>query len=350
MRLITRANCVPCEAQFGVEPLTTSEAMETPKEHWQYELAELPAFEARGAARSMPWEEDDDTFKAFRARLPEKVTPEAIYERIALPLLQAPADAPQRSEAWHLSRAFAVTASQFASASNENPNMSARKLLEAKTFPKKHGFQGNSFTEWGSIHEVHAEEAFISFLNKAKNTSSTKASNGDWEFSDGSKLTHISHHRNSSQPFLGFSPDALLWSADASEVSLVEYKCPAFRRSGPGHPYAGKNDLCVPRQYMPQLQGSMQLLREAYPEKECVRAWFVVWQAHQFFVTHVPFVPRFASKIVQASSSFFKDQFLPACADAVTQREATLPALWATASQDEPSAGQRRSPLEPDCQ
>ena len=31
--------------------------------------------------------------------------------------------------------------------------MSQNKLLASKIFPTKHGFGGNSFTEWGTIHE-----------------------------------------------------------------------------------------------------------------------------------------------------------------------------------------------------
>ena len=323
MRLITLANAECPEEQFGIKPLETSPAMATPIEHAAYELTELPTVEAR-APRSMPWEEDDSVFLAFRTKLPLVVTGDTIYEHIAKPMLALPTDAPQRSEGWHLARSFAVTASQFASAANENPSMSQNKLLLSKTFPKTQGFGGNGFTEWGTIHEKHAEEAFVQFLCERKQaTAVTRLNGGDTEvhFSDGSCITHESHKRNAAQPFLGFSPDGLLWNADKTEVALIEYKCPAYQRSGPGHPYAAKNELCIPRQYMPQIQGSLQLLRDCYSGVKCVRAWFVVWQAHQFFVTHVPYVPRFADKIVEASASFFKDRFLPACADAVKERD-----------------------------
>jgi hypothetical protein len=120
---------------------------------------------------------------------------------------------------------------------------------------------------------------------------------------------------------LGFSPDALLWNKDRTEVELIEYKCPAYQRSGPGHPYAAKNSICVPRQYMPQIQGSMHLLRERFPGVRCVRSWFVVWQAHQFFVTHVPYVPQYAERTVAAGTSFFHERFLPACIDAIKERD-----------------------------
>jgi len=326
MRLISIANCVEnCEEQFGLRPLETSPAMATPIEHSAYELTELPTFTPQ-TPRGMPWEEDEATFIKFRATLPEVVTGETIYNLVAKPLLAGPTDAPQRSDAWHAARSFAMTASQFASAASENPNMSPSKLLLTKTYPRQNGFTGNSFTEWGTVHEKHAEEAFIQFLCEHKQaTSTTDTVDGQIEvrFSDGSRLTHMSHLRNAKLPFLGFSPDALLWNADSTEVSLVEYKCPAYQRSGPGHPYAAKNSLCVPRHYMPQIQGSLQLLRENYRGVKCVRAWFVVWQAHQFFVTHVPFVPRFANKIVEASSTFFKERFLPACAQAVALRDLT---------------------------
>lgn len=341
MRLVTIQNCDQPELSLGIAPLTTSPAMATPLEHSIYELTELPTVAPR-TPKGMPWEEDDSTFLKFRRGLPLDITPTVIYEQVAKPLLDLPLDAEQRSEGWHLSRSFAVTASQFASAANENPSMSANKLLNSKTYPKAYGFAGNGFTEWGTQHEKHAEEAFVAFL--ATHCGKATPANGDIVFADGSILSHISHKRDPTQPFLGFSPDALFWSNDAQEVSLVEYKCPAYQRSGPGHPYAAKNELCVPRQYMPQLQGSMLILRKCYPEVVCKRAWFVVWQAHQFFVTHVPYVPRFAEKIVADSTSFFKDRFLPACAEAITLRDGILraslanvgvtPAIHAKASED----------------
>lgn len=329
MRLITIANCEVAEECLGIGPLKTSPAMATPIEHSAYELVDLPKYEVSGKTRAMPWEEDDETFLKFRTQLPLEVTSDVIYEKVAVPLLNAPIDGEQRSDAWHMSRLFAVTASQFASASNENPTFSSNKLLTSKTYPKANGFTGNAFTEWGVLHEKHAEESFIKFLCETKKTTSTLVSvegRDEVHFGDGSRLVHVAHVRSPSRPFLGFSPDGLLWSPDNTEVSLIEYKCPAFQRSGPGHPYAAKNELCIPRQYMPQLQGSMLLLREANPGVRCVRAWFVVWQAHQFFVTHVPYVPQFAQRILESSSTFFKDRFLPACAEAVSLRDGILKA------------------------
>ena len=322
MRLISLSNCITQDASLGLNALETSIAMATPLSHADYELVELAPPTLRDV-KGMPWEQDDESFRKFRAALPANVTGADLYEKVALPILQQTADAPQRSDAWHVARSFAVTASQFASASDENPNMSRNKLLAAKTYPKRDGFSGNAFTEWGSVHEKHAEEAFVQFLESKLGTA-TKDASGDVKFADGSKLTHPSHKRDATTPYLGFSPDALLWGPEERTVSLVEYKCPAYNRSGPGHPYAAKNELCVPRQYMPQIQGSLHILRACYPAVECVRAWFVVWQAHQFFVTHIPFVPKYATRIVEASSTFFKDQFLPACADAVRARDSVL--------------------------
>jgi hypothetical protein len=324
MRLITLANSVTSESKFGLAPLETSPAMATPIAHSAYELIDLPQ-PGEQRTRGMPWEEDDETFLRFRSTLPIEVTPEVIYDKVAKPALDMSAEGgPQRSEEWHAARRFAVTASQFASASNENPTFSQAKLLTSKTYPKQNAFTGNSFTEWGAQHEKHAEEAFVQFLCEQLNATS-ELKGDDVYFSDGSKLTHSAHKRGSI-PYLGFSPDALLWSPDEKEVALVEYKCPAYQRSGPGHPYANKNELNIPRQYMPQIQGSLHILKECYPDTVCIRSWFVVWQAHQFFVTHVPFVPSYASRIVSASSAFFKDKFLPACVEAVSLRDGIVKA------------------------
>ena len=311
MRLISLANCISTDEKFGLKALDTSPAMATPIEHSAYELTELPQPTLR-PLRGMPWEESDEDFLRFRAELPPTLTPATLCSHVVLPVGKQ-TDGVQRSDEWHKQRSFAVTASQFASAAHENPNMSSKKLLSEKVYPKRGGFQGNAYTEWGSVHEKHAEEAFIAFLSK---------------FPESGALEHPSHIRHSSSAWLGFSPDALLWSADRKEVALVEYKCPAYQRSGPGHPYAAKNALCIPRQYMPQIQGSMHILREYlrehHPGVECVRTWFVVWQAHQFFVTHVPFVPQFANRIVHASSSFFHEEFIPACVEAIKEKEESV--------------------------
>lgn len=323
MRLITIQNSVPCPPQYGITPLSIPTAMATPLSHSVYELSELPSYNEK-PTRGMPWEEDDETFQRFRRTLPETLTPETFYASVALPTYKT-VEGEQRSAEWHAARTFAVTASQFASASDENPNMSANKLLASKTYPKKDGFRGNPYTQWGVLHEEHAEEAFCKFLSEhlgeaVKTSGSTP---GKWRFKNGDTLEHPGFLRHPENPCLGFSPDALLWNKDRTEVALVEYKCPAFQRSGPGHPYAGKNDLCIPRQYMPQIQGSLHLLRLMYPEK-CVRAWFVVWQAHQFFVSCVPYVPAYASRTVLASTAFFHDRFIPACIDAIRERDKLL--------------------------
>ena len=335
MHLITIANCEAKDTKFGLAPLTVSNAMETPIEHAEFELTELPVFVSPVCQKEgMPWEKGHEEYKAFRSNLPS-LTPESLFEYMAAP--SGDCDAPQRSPAWHTARSFRVTGSQFASAAHENPNMSAAKLLEAKVYPSKDPFHGNAYTQWGSIHEIHAEDAFVQFLGThlgpacrwdGEKNVPIQASDRlfsftakDFWFADGSTLEHPALLSTDATRWLGFSPDALLWNKDRTEVELIEYKCPAYQRSGPGHPYAAKNSICVPRQYMPQLQGSMHLLRERYPDVRCVRAWFVVWQPHQFFVAHVPYVSVYAKRTVDAGTTFFHDKFLPACVDAIKKRE-----------------------------
>lgn len=300
MRLITLDRCESQTEKFGIAALATSQAFETPASHWPFELDSLPNAQPR-SQYPMPWEGSDHaSFRSFRAKLPQTVTPDSIYHGVVLPALALPCGNAQRTPEWHQARAFAVTASNFAGTS-EN----AESLLKTKTYPMRYGFNGNAFTEWGSMHEKHAEEAFVAFLAKVGHKG---------------ELAHPPHLRDPTRPFLGFSPDALLWSEQRDEVDLVEYKCPAGRRSGPGHPYSS-DKLNIPSRYMPQLQGSMLLLRALHPGVRCVRAWFVVWQPHQFFVTHVPYVDQFATRTVEQARTFFHSRFLPSCVDAVLERE-----------------------------
>lgn len=301
---MTLANCESTEAKYGIPILETSTAQVTPEHHWAFELDKLPVPQ-RQEAFGMPWETTDNTkFRRFRDKLPKDVTPDSIYTNVVLPVLSKPSPGSQKTAEWFEARAFAVTASSFGQTS-EN----AESLLKSKTYPRSFGFTGNSFTEWGSMHETHAEEAFLKFL-KANET-------GDFE------LAHPAHLRDNHRVFLGFSPDALLWTKGRTEVDLVEYKCPAGRRSGPGHPYSS-DKLNVPARYMSQIQGSMHLLRALYPTVRCVRTWFVVWQAHQFHVTHVPYVEKYAKATIDLAESFYKKRFLPACADAIVAREKTM--------------------------
>lgn len=303
VRLLTYKNCEAIDEKFGISILETSPPLQPPQHHSAFELDDLPRVVPRENF-GMPWEgTDNQAFRRFRNKLPKEITPESIYTNVALPTLQLPVTSQQRSQEWHTARSFAVTASSFAGTS-EN----ADTLLKTKTYPKANGFTGNAYTEWGTLHEKHAEEAFVQFL-------STHGFKGE--------LTHPAHIRDPERPFLGFSPDALLWSEDHKEVDLVEYKCPAARRFGPGHPYSD-HKLYVPSRYMPQLQGSMLLLRASNPGVRCVRAWFVVWQPHQFFVTNVPYVHLYASKTVELAETFFHGRFLPACADAVIKREKSM--------------------------
>jgi len=304
MRLITLKNCEVSVEKYGVAALATSPALVTPKHHWAFELDRLPCPQQQ-EQHGMPWETEDNTkFRRFREKLPKIVTPDSIFTNVALPALSLPVGSAQKTPEWYQARAFAVTASSF-SGTSEN----AETLLKTKTYPLKYGFNGNSYTEWGSMHEKHAEEAFVTFLAERA--------------TDGYELCHPTHLRDPTRPFLGFSPDALLWNKDHTEVDLVEYKCPAARRSGPGHPYSS-DKLNVPSRYMSQIQGSLHLLRALYPNALCVRAWFVVWQAHQFHVTHVPYVDLYARKTVEQAETFFRGRFLPACVDAVLTREKSM--------------------------
>jgi hypothetical protein len=291
--------------KFGIPVFQTSPPLKNPEHHSVFSLDKLPSNWGEKRQSGMPWETDNDAeYAAFRSRLPSVVTGKSIYECVALPQLQMPYEASeQRSVDWHTARAFAVTASSF-DAVSEN----AVTLLHTKTYPKKFGFNGNGFTEWGTLHEKHAEEFFVKFLQEAgfKGT-----------------LEHCSHLRSKEKPYIGFSPDGLLWTEDRKEVDLVEFKCPA---GGQGssvtseHPYK-KWSFSVPSRYMPQIQGSLEILRELHPNVQCVRCWFVVWQPHQSFVTHVPYIPLYASQTVARADAFFHDRFLPACADAVAAKD-----------------------------
>ena len=313
-----------CEV-MGLLPFATLK-LSTPAEHAVFELTSLPVAESAEKTKDalaseggiMPWEQTEEESKrvldASKGK-DEEEEAEALAETFKKMTEEAP-DAPpapelQRGPEWYKARRFKLSASQVASVVRKSPFMSRKKLLYTKVYPQANAYAGNTYTNWGTVHEPHAEEAFEKcFLVERggayllKHFGFVNGRGGLW--------------------FGGFSPDGVLHRrtaiGDDHETSheLVEYKCSAHHRDAAHHPYV-KYWKCIPEHYLIQLQYSMHIARQRPQFKGMERAWFVCWQPHALHVTHVPYMPLYAAALAEQASLFYHKRFVPACLKALKQ-------------------------------
>lgn len=212
----------------------------------------------------------------------------------------------QRSDGWHRARAFCITASQFGSAVGHNRYLSRPALLRSKIHPHLH-MVSSSFVQWGVEHEVHAEEAFRLFLDSRCEGLYT--------------IDHPNLLKHEDAPWVACSPDGILTrrSEGVDVVELVEYKAPAYYRNKAGHPYE-KEPYNVPKQYMDQIQGTLWLMRNydvLRNGRSVERCWFVVWQPHALYITHIPYLEGYATSLMKSVKDFYMKEFIGGCLDEV---------------------------------
>lgn len=227
-----------------------------------------------------------DYFDTFVARTPEQCAEEAA--------------APQRSLDWKRARKFALTGSDFGSASGSNPFCSPQELVTKKLW---NSFAGNDATKWGSTCEPLAAEAFLAWAR-------TQDPNA--------KLHSFGLLKWSKTPWLAVSPDGVLeWTRDGlHRFDLVEFKCPT-RISTEGHPYA-KYPRNTPPYYLDQMLGIWGLVNEhgGIPIEgttaPLLDAWFVVWQPTCVWITHHSFSMSNWSELRVKLRKWYFGRFLPA--------------------------------------
>jgi len=292
------------KSALSIECLSTI-LTSTPEHHSVYEHQELVEPPKVSATFCMPWDNPDE-YEALD--LLEPLSSDLFLERYVKRTREQckqECEYPQRSDGWHKARAFSITASQFGSAVGHNKYLSRPGLLRSKIHPHLHTVT-SSYAEWGVQHEVHAEEAFRLFLE----------SRCDGLFS----LDHPNLLKHEDAPWVACSPDAILRRRDNGDVTeLVEYKAPAFHRNKVGHPY-DKEAYNIPRQYMDQIQGTMWLMRNydvVTGGRSVERCWFVVWQPHALYVTHIPYLEVYANRLMASVKDFFMKDFIDGCVEEV---------------------------------
>jgi hypothetical protein len=331
-------------AALGLAPFETIK-LSTPAAHAAFSMVALPDGPPPEVSEAgiMPWEQGDHAVKEVLDAMRATGAKDDLDALAATLRVFSSEDvktneissAEQRGPEWYKMRRFKLSASQVASVVRKSPFQSRRKMLYAKVYPKSNAYNGNSYTAWGTLHEPHAEEAFVEgFLQPRAGMHS---------------IRHCGFVNGSSQLwFGGFSPDGILERRDADEAALeacrkdresrgvplsdeteaqleearqkcfrtshelVEYKCSAHHRDSDKHPYA-KYWKNIPEHYLIQLQYSMHLARQRKEFPGMERAWLVCWQPRTVYVTHVPYMPAYAASLASQATTFYHKKFVPAC-------------------------------------
>jgi len=296
------------KSALSIKPFETV-TESTPESHSVYEHNELSDVEPNqleAITFKMPWD-DPQQYNFLKSIIP--IT-SAEFNRIFVERTKLECEDEQSKEpksfGWHKARAFSVTASQFGSTAGHNKYMSKNALLESKLHPHIH--ESSPYIEWGLNHEIHAEEAFIAFLN-AK----------ECNF----KIDHPGLLKDPLSPWTACSPDGILRRFEEGKeiVELIEYKAPAYYRGSLYHPYK-KYPYNTPPMYLDQMQGSMWIIKNKnviQNGSSLVGGWFVVWKPHAIHVTYIPYVAEYASTLMTGVKSFFETEFVPACVDEINK-------------------------------
>lgn len=299
-----RESAKPALSIDTLETILTS----TPESHSVFEWQELVEPPKVSCDFRMPW--DDPTQFETLDSLPNPLPFELFMERFvkrSRAKCKEECEHKQRTPGWHYARAFSITASQFGAAVGHNKYLSRPGLLRSKINPHLHPVE-SSFAQWGVEHEVHAEEAFRAFLESRSTGLFT--------------IDHPNLLKHEDAPWVACSPDGILTRRETDQdgrhydvLELIEYKAPAYYRNKVGHPYS-KESYNVPRQYMDQIQGTMWLMRNydvVQGGRSIERCWFVVWQPHALYVTHVPYLEAYAESLMDHVKDFYMKDFVPGC-------------------------------------
>lgn len=269
---------------------------DTPSSHHDVHPSTLSPFVSTSVERTEGFpvktaEETDISVKEYFDRFVKRTPDQCAAE----------ASAAQRSLEWKEARKFALTGSDFGSASGTNPFCSPMQLVSKKLWDN---FAGNDATKWGSHCEPLAAEAFLEWARR--------------DLDPEAKLHSFGLLKWSMTPWLAVSPDGVLeWTDKGSHrFDLVEFKCPT-RVSTDGHPYS-KYPNNTPPYYLDQMLGIWGLVAEnggivieGVP-RILQESWFVVWQPMTLWVTRHSFSDTQWSALRLKLRQWYFGRFLPA--------------------------------------
>jgi putative phage-type endonuclease len=293
------------------------EVFDTPESHAIFEQAELrEPDQAVKETCGAPWtaDADDEAKKRASQFIKKEIHDPELRVRVFYNdvLCKSEEDCkkdetfPQKSIGWLKARSCSITGSDFASAMCRNPYKSSKRFLSDKV-GSSHG-EASKFSQWGTDHEEHAEEAFKFVLDKRCDSPY--------------RIDHPAIFKHVDAQWIAVSPDGILRHRDASGndvVELVEYKAPAYYRHSHTYPYE-KHKGGIPPQYYDQIQGTMWLMKnyDVCPGSKTVKGtYFVVWQPHALSVVYVPYCEEFATQLSTNLRKFYFEKFIPGCIDAL---------------------------------
>lgn len=274
--------------------------------HTAYGDVELRLLDAAHGSSSADAADSDAADDIKPLPLHQRVKPSEYYDRyVARTPEQCDAErsAPQRSDAWLDARRYSITASQFGGATGESPYQTPEDVVVDKVW---NTFKGNAATEWGTTHEPHAKEAFCAWFTEHLRG---RGLSGEFRFIEENLL------KFAEEPWMAVSPDGIVEYVDESgnmRAELVEFKCPAYLRHTPRHPYA-KWPANTPSYYRSQIQGIMGYLNAHHPRWAFRHCWFVVWQPHQTWITlHAYDAAYYTDALHPALRDWYFTRLLPA--------------------------------------
>lgn len=259
----------------------------------------------------------------------EKLTASQFYEKFVKRTKEScelERSAKQGSKDWLEVRKYALTASNFGSASGSNPYQTPQDLVEEKLWGT---FNGNALTVWGNEHEPHARESFLAWFREFLSNRYFFAGRKDFE-NPIFQLKEDNAIKYSEEPWLAVSPDGILEYEDSdgqNKVSLVEFKCPTKDNSNKLKSPYDKYELSIPPYYMDQVQGICGYLNQhKYSKSKFEDIWFVVWRPTMTWITHLKADQDYYKKILKPKLIhwYFK-LYLPALTQKYNSGKTTKP-------------------------
>jgi putative phage-type endonuclease len=189
----------------------------------------------------------------------------------------------QRSEAWHESRNYRLTGSNFGSAIGHNKYQSPKALVNELLWKT---FHGNEMTKYGELNEPIARDIYMKYMRQTHPD-------------DQIEVEVPGLFVSAKYPFLGCSPDGIVMIRKKNGdiiYFLIEIKCPWKREYYPD----------IPAYYYSQIQGMMGLKNLPYCD-------FIVFLPEETRIQRYMFNPEYFHKtLIPKLTHFYFNMYLPA--------------------------------------
>ena len=203
------------------------------------------------------------------------------------------------SKLWFRFRAGRITASKSKSVCHTNPAQPAISLIRGICNPEGSTFSTKA-TRWGCEHEEVARDKFIEEISKMHVNF---------------KVSECGFFINPDVPYLGASPDGLVW-CDCCGEGCLEIKCPFCKKDQTLSDTESDNKFCLQKDddgrlrltdkhaYYYQVQHQLGVCRREF-------CYFVVWTEHDVHIEIITFDSELWEQICEKSLHIFQAAILP---------------------------------------